>query len=369
MGIYSSKCVEELNNTINFWNKNEPQFGAALDLKPHVWDTLRSGRLLTPVFENCTFILNRISECNNCTDSPMGARGSFLAIGFTIQFRENLLFIDNSGSAMHITSCILKFHSGMNATFINNTGFVGGAIALIGLSSLNVLDNSVFTFIDNTAYGNGGAIYFHSIDKHDLVASHSCFIQYTGCEQMEERNLTFNFSGNKAGRSSTNRGKNSIHATSLQPCRYACKQSTKDKDQPLFNCIGNFTFNGSRQSQYDISTSAFMINASLHGDHMSSNKLQVIPGKEIEIPIHAWDDLEQEVDTQYYVSIEGSSTIKIDHAYSIIRNKTRLFGKPNAEGILKLWQMGFRRATITFTVKMRECPSEYCQSIAAVHMC
>ena len=53
-----------------------------------------------------------------------------------------------------MTSSTIEFAVGANAIFLNNTGFNGGALALIGFSSIQVNDNSEikFTNISDTAY-------------------------------------------------------------------------------------------------------------------------------------------------------------------------------------------------------------------------
>ena len=65
-----------------------------------------------------------------------------------------------------------------SAYFNKNTGIQGGAIALIGQSSMIVGPNRKYNFINNTAYVKGGGLYVQLDDNHDITASKSCFIQY-----------------------------------------------------------------------------------------------------------------------------------------------------------------------------------------------
>ena len=71
----------------------------------------------------------------------------------------------------------MNFSAGTDITFSENSGLDGGAIAMIGFSTLRVGNNSQFTFSNNTAEMYGGAIYVWSIDRHDIVSTQSCFIQ------------------------------------------------------------------------------------------------------------------------------------------------------------------------------------------------
>ena len=64
-----------------------------------------------------------------------------------------------------------------SATFVNNTGLQGGAIALIESATIILGPNS-YDFCNNSAFYQGGAIYVLLIDNFDIAVSRSCFIQY-----------------------------------------------------------------------------------------------------------------------------------------------------------------------------------------------
>ena len=148
--FYSSQVKEiycNLNNSIIFlnctWKQNKAQYGSAVDISPHVWDTLSTGFLPVPVFENCTFSSNWVIYKHYFSWSKLWVQfkignGAFLAVGYRIQFKGTLLFQHNNGTAMYMTSSILEITAGANATFQNNSGFNGGAVALMGFSSIHI---------------------------------------------------------------------------------------------------------------------------------------------------------------------------------------------------------------------------------------
>ena len=365
--VYSSQSntsYEELKNMIKFqgctWLENMARYGSAVDISPHSWDTLSYGFLPIPEFEDCQFKSNSrvVHNYSNPYNEYKISRGAFLASSFYIRFKGNISFESNSGTAMYLTSSIIEFANETNATFFNNTGLEGGAITLIGFSSLYVKDRSTFSFLNNTAINRGGAIYSLSIDKHDYVSSRSCFIQYRGRTPVEEqRNIIFKFSGNRVNVSDTvpkNNYGQSIFATSLKPCMYAC--STQSASE-MFRCIGNFIY-ATQEAEDEISSSGETFNL----DKNQTFPLEVIPGLEFELPINITDDFQHKVRAVYHATIanDKGSNITTDEAYSYLYdNRMMLFGEPNSTGRLKLFKTGFREIAISLKVKLLECPPGY----------
>ena len=364
--IYSSQSntsYKKLQNIMKFegckWLENMARYGSAMDISPHSWDTLSYGFLPIPEFEDCHFESNMVvhNYSKPYKEYKIG-RGALLVSSFYIRFRGNISFKSNNGTAMYLTSSIIDFATETNAIFSNNIGLEGGAITLIGFSSLYVNDRSTFNFVNNTAINRGGAIYSLSIDKHDYVSSRSCFIQYKGHATAEEqKNIIFKFSGNRVNVSDTaprNNYGQSIFATSLKPCMYACSEELASK---LFSCIGNFTY-GDQLAEDVISSSGRSFNL----DKSQTLPLQVTPGKEFELPINITDDFQHKVRTVYYttVSNDEGSNITTDEAYSYLYDRRMmLFGEPNSTGRLNLFKTGFREIAISLEIKLLECPPGY----------
>ena len=370
VAIYSSKYYRDLENVIEFtdctWEENIARFGSAVDISPLLkWDSQSTtGFLPSPVFENSHFDSNFITPetiqadctCKHPWMQTKESEGGFTAVGFSIRFKGKLYFGHHNGSAMYVTFCSLNFDSGTNATFIGNSGFVGGAMTLSGLSVMYVRDNSSFAFINNSASDRGGAIYVEIAQKYNLISLRICFIVYKGYLDVKERNLTFKFCGNRAGSSGrTEHRGDSIFLTSLHQCR-----TPYNNDSHPFSSIGTFTYSGSSSKplQYEIST---------EGGHFNQNNkihppsVAIIPGKEFTLPFISEDDFHQNIINVYSVAIKiianHSSTIKVDSGYSHISDdQLKLCGKPGDKGIVVLSQLGFRRTTISFEVHMQECP-------------
>ena len=357
--LYSTQAKENCSNTIVFlnciWKQNKARYGSAVDVS-NVWNTLSTGFLPVPVFENCTFVSNWVIDkhviSKDYTRSKIGI-GALLAVGYKIQFRRVLHFQSNNGSAMYMISSIIEFTDGANVSFINNSGENGGAIALIGFSAIHVNDNSLVKFVNNSAIHWGGAVYVYSINKHDYILSRSCFIQYMGSKNISE-NISFTFIGNRIARSNPSQYGCSIFTTSMTPCHHFCRRnsSTKLTIDNAFNCIGNFTYTNSI-CEHELSTSGeeFLVNGSF--------PLRVIPGKEFELPITIQDDFSHEVPTVYHIAINhaGNSTIAIDRDYS--DERVELYGHPNNTGIVVLSKTDFRGISLSFEVHMQQCPPGY----------
>ena len=372
--IHSSKSKHymELNNDFEFynciWMYNKAQYGSAVDILPSSWDTLSYGLLPIPLFEDCQFKSNEVTHLLDDSQTYIKyttGKGAFSASEFYVRFKGNIVFENNTCSAIYLTSSILKFSQGTSATFADNSGSEGGAMAVIGFSSLHVQENSTFLFKNNTATERGGAIFSYSIDKHDDVSVHSCFIQYTGNDTIpvEERNITFTFDDNKAGShiqpmtmEALQPVGHSIFATSLEPCFYACSESEKSnfnlEISTAFSCIGNFTYEG---SEYEISSDGKTFNL----EENCTLPLKVIPGKEFELPISIEDDFQHTVRSVYHATIENekNSCIQIDEAHSYLYDRRiKIFGEPNNKGKLKLFKKGFREFAIKFEIELVECP-------------
>ena len=203
---YSKTKTAIQSNEINFiscsWKENKALFGSAVELSPPACDTFTSGYVLSPTFVKCQFLSNsrlkRVFKEEHSASYSWG-RGVFLITAFPIMFKGETLFIDSNTSALSASSSVIGFAAGSNVTFINNIGYEGGAINLVGLSALHVRDNSTFSFINNTSISKGGAIMYRSNNKLDFVSSKSCFIQYIGNTSIvSERSITITFDGNRA---------------------------------------------------------------------------------------------------------------------------------------------------------------------------
>ena len=295
--LFSSYAFQrDINNSFYLtgclWKNNSASFGAAVDLisRLTVHSQPPQGILPIPLFTNCTFEMNKI--INTDSSNSIG-KGTFISTDMSAHFKGSTIFDNCNGSAIHMTSGFLEFDEYSYVTFSNNNGSLGGAIDLVGRSSILVHDHSRFFFINNSAVLNGGAISYFTTDRHSFASFQNCFIEYVGqISEVNTRDIEFQFEGNTATVGS------SIHASTVEHCHrhYNCETD-------LFNCIANFSFpmNDVDSASYQLTTSGvkFIVNDSLL-------PLQVIPGKTFDVPIIMVDEFNHVVPSLYNLKIYGS---------------------------------------------------------------
>ena len=370
------KSCPDLNNTIQFlncvWRSNTAHYGAAINIEPPIWNTPSTGLLPVPVFENCSFISNQVTDKKSftCTEYCVQrehGRGAFLATGYSIQFKGKLHFEGNNGSAMYTTSSILEFAAGADVHFVDNTGYEGGAIALIAFSSIWVSQNCTFTFTNNSAILRGGAIFSQSVDSYDYVSSHRCFIQLNRDVTCNDTNIIFSFTENWAG-SETEVDKNnqygsSIYAFSVNPCRRYCSRiSNKSENENPFQCIGEFKYNNHNIYEIPSNTRQVSTCGGQFNVTQRSLPLQVIPGKSFKLPIELEDDFKNIVPEVYHVTVNntGYSNISTDRAFTYTNDQgLLLFGNPGDNGSLTLTRRSSHEISLTLAVQMQQCPPGY----------
>ena len=359
VSIFSSKafqCQEKKDEFVFrncIWDGNTGDYGSAVDISPEAWRTLSNGWTpLLPVFEDCTFINSRLNwetlyDKRETWKWRMG-RGTFHVTSFIVTFRGKLLFERNTFSAMYLVGSMVDFSAGTDITFSENSGLDGGAIALIGFSALRVGNHSRFTFSNNTAERNGGAIYVWSIDRHDVVSTQSCFIQAQ--QQPNNINITFHFFNNRAAHGPA------MYALSFLPCCYSCSCKKREFNSSTLSkmftdgSIANFMFEN--EAKDEISTPGRKININ------NSKKVQIIPGRKTKLPIILQDELDNIVDGLYYAVVirhpYPNSTIQIDEAHSyILYRQLKVYGKPKDTAIVEL---STREVIIPIEVEMLPCP-------------
>ena len=236
--------------------------------------------------------------------------------------------------------------------FINNFGNEVGGLSIVGFSVIQYEDNVIFTFTNNHGRtpGSTGAIYAKSYDPHIFISSHVCFLQSV---KGNASNVTFYF---------FNPGP-SIFVTGLHPCRYACTNNEDTVLAPISNpfknnvsnCLGKYYFNNSNEMNVTTETSNAILTA---------NKMYVVPGRTVQVPVIFFDDLNQTVtaSTVYFPKLYDIITKKsmIDTSSNIVGNNLlTLNGHPGLNGSLLLEVLGLRDYTITLQYEILPCPTGY----------
>ena len=351
--FYSSRSeYSALNNSITFsgctWIANIARLGAAIDISPLVVDRLTRGFFPTPVFTNCEFINNGVAVRVRDLQYTVST-GAFFSSLFDVTFRSNVKFANNSGTAFVIVNGIADFSS-CNATFINNTGLQGGAIALIGVSSIHIGPQCTYMFTQNRATDRGGAIYVSMTDEHDFSISRSCFIQYS--ESLRQDSLiplsnwtsTVIFKNNSAEKYG-----NSIFATSLVPCKLR-----------LFNLSG---FTSSDVFVFKNQTGPQLASDGVNFNITGTLPFKIIPGQEHILEVELLDDLGREINTTIRASIfndRPEDKLKVDKAFLCVTgNVIRLRGEEEVEGNLLLQSTTKRQSSILVNVTLLPCPTGF----------
>ena len=374
VSFYSSMS-RGLPNKVHFsgctWIGNVASIGSALDIAPQVWKAYIQNNKMKIIFSDCNFAFNKLTKDMNTQErykSFEKGRGTFFAVGYCIVFQGTNVFQDNTGSAMCLTSSELEFAEQSSLACTNNTGFQGGAIYMIGFSTLLLNDDSKFIFTDNSALDAGGAIYQYTYDKRDFFTSQSCFIRYKGEKNITERNVTFLFQNNTVGadRNSTELGKygHSIYTTTITPCYNSCS-CKPGHFQDTFNCFAKFVFED--ECDYDISTSGSKI--TLNVDTVGKyNITWAVPGKRFELPIRTLNDLSQEIAAGYFATVKCLSddcSVRLDSTTVYMSNKLiRFYGNPGDEAVLTLESTPDSRRELVFKmqVNIQECPPGFVHS-------
>lgn len=377
--IHTSRRDRQSNvhvlNSIEFvnckWVENTARFGSAVDISPHIWDTLQTGEMISiPVFTACRFIGNKgvpKRQYNNNHTSWLSyqlPKGAFAVTGFVIRFVGRINFTGNNCSGLYLVSSIVIFDQGTNAIFDRNEGLDGGAIALMGFSSIQLGKDSFFHFRENRAVERGGAISVTSIDYHDFLSTRSCFMQYVG-EHLRPKNVTFFFEQNTVVTHARSGGGNSIYVTSVLPCFYACHpmdENAKPTPESTFECLGDFSYKmpGTMTDEIGTAIETFRV----------EGMPLVIPGEQFRFPFAALNNYGKEMISVYQAHIDGDededkdnnhpSSIRVRKTHSFVYNKTMdLYGKPGSKDRISLYQQGTHGMVVSMEVQMEECPPGY----------
>ena len=245
-------------------------------------------------------------------------------------------------------------------SFVNNSGFNGGALGLIGSSRMTVGANNFYQFINNSALYRGGAVYVLLTDSIDFISSRSCFIQYVPDDDTAtfhmEWNINFTFTGNKA---KTGSDGHSIYVTSLLPCQVVREGSFNRPEYLFLNASDVFTaqgiiFDNDTTLQPQIATDEKLIHST------KRSPLKIIPGERYEHGVELTDDFSHPTEMSFRVAVnkilDGD---KIDSTSSFVRDKIQMRGNPGESATLYLGPLSPRQNYVELKVELLECPLGY----------
>ena len=218
------------------WSNNSARTGSAMDIYANDFPI---GVLPTVYIINCNFTQNSNRFTLNLKD--LLGLGTLYTRSVPIQFHSCINFLSNDGSSVAGTATRFIFYNDCSVLFYNNSGRQGGAIALLGVSYIELHDNASLNFSNNQAVAKGGAIYSLVTSERDFINSQNCFIFYED-PNIHPKNWTakLTFTANKAPHG------NSIYCTTLLPCVWSDEPggitATDEEINQVFYWNGTFTY-------------------------------------------------------------------------------------------------------------------------------
>jgi len=357
-GLSISMIREEDTNqsTVNItfkdchWSNNLARTGSAVDIYANDFPI---GMLPTLFSINCSFTNN--SNWFMLNSKLLLGLGALYTRSIPIQFEGSTIFLSNEGSAVAGTATRFIFRENSSATFFNNSGRQGGAIALLGVSYIELHDDVLLDFSNNQAVAKGGAIYSLVTSERDFINSQNCFIFYespfTHPSQWTAR-LTFTDNSAPAG--------NSIYCTTLLPCVWSEQPggitATEDEINQVFYWNGTFSynkFNDAKQLNDEIRTAAADI-IDCRSDHVVS----IPPGKQYKLQTETRDDRGSVLnDTVYLIKAKNGSSCRVTNSAKYSSDAVlQLEGEVGCDLNIDMQTINNRPISLTFKAVVDQCP-------------
>jgi hypothetical protein len=330
---------------------NKGHVGSALAMIPDVFLKAHRGYRVVPTVRNCHFLNNTIFVKRSEKQSVPGI-GTVYASLHDITFEGHNTFEYNLGTALYSVNGILYFQES-NATFVNNTGLHGGAVALLGFSKMIIGQNYSYEFINNSAMFLGGAIFVSQNDITEFLVSRSCFIHnanYNISDLLTGWQVDVIFKGNKAQNDTAG---HAIYATSLNSCKLIIGNDTENGTLIDSFELRGFSFDDDAKFQPQIVTDGAVLTLN------KSTHLMIIPGENYKHGVLTKDDLGHTVETSFRVVLEGKETpdIRLDSDFSaIVDDEIQLVGHKDQSATLRLETISARQTYVKLDVTLLGCP-------------
>ncbi len=318
---------------------NEATVGSAIYLHQH-----KTFQTLAPTHPSAPFSIN---SCNFQGNHIIAYRPSLslsavctmYSDSHDIVFMGYVEFTNNKASALVMVNANAIFN-GTSANFTGNNGTRGAAIALFESSYLLVSQYTRILFYKNTATHQGGAIYTQHTENG---ISSNCFIKYENDINPDVSGVDFNFTANRVLNGPSN---NTIHTTSILPCRIAGSLGGTAL------CWKGWTYNTLDCSKLGGDLHNYVTtDISPEFTEMASNGMEAFPGWPFQLNWQTRDDLNVSVnDTGLYVITTNnseSSGVSVQDNLSI---------SDTGNITVTLERLGDRPLHVEFDVAMLACP-------------
>ena len=350
--VYTLQRLSQHNQTFlatilnSDFSSNQARLGSAVAVDHEYF--FHQGELGEMLIANSRFIDNTIVYSNTDLPYSVGVGALYIAeVKVTFQGYTN--FMNNTGSALALVGTKIVFNENSSFVFSGNQGANGGAIALLGGSSMLIGENMQMLFEENSASQFGGAIYNIYVGKEDLRSSVKCFIQYYDpFSEPKNWNARFEFRGNTAGHLG-----NSIFSSTILPCSWS---EDLQAGPDVINEI--FCWNASNWIYENSNCSNEIYTFPQYFTGISS--IRTYPGHRFHLNITTRDDLDHDVTTNtiYTALIKNASGIaEIDPSYSYVSNGSiGITGEENQNMTVQLDVAWHRAWRIDIPVELLDCP-------------
>lgn len=335
------------NVSDSIFSENEARLGSAISIDHEYF--YHEGVLGDMFISDSKFLKNTIVYTDTTKAYSLGI-GTVYISEVPVNFQNDIQFCNSTGSALALVGTLVTFEDNSAVNFMSNYGANGGAIALLGVSSLLIRENVSMFFTNNRARQFGGAIYNSYTGKEDLRSSVKCFLRYyrpfTDPKSWNAKFVFRNNSANKLG--------NSIYSTTILPC-----SGSDDPDTPIEIARKIFCWNESVWVYEESNCSAEIYTSPQNFSYLEVTD-PVYPGHSFKLNITARDDLNHDVtiETIYTASIKDLvETAEIDPQYAYVANGSlAITGEENQNVTLQLDVAGNRDWRMEVKLPIQKCP-------------
>ena len=351
--FFSSKQRFPNTNSLLFnkctFTENVAHLGSAALISPSLYFRLSTGYSVIPKFKNCQFLGNKVRNSRHYDIQRTSGLGTIYVSEYKIQFMGYNCFKHNFGCGIYLVNGVIDFQNS-SMLFNNNTGLKGGAVALIGSSTMIVGPNN-YEFINNKAVYRGGAIYVSLFDRTDFTTSRRCFIQYVDNKMdviSHGWNLNLSFVGNRAKDRSAG---HTIFATSFLPCQII-DSSLLEISEIFSNRSEHITLDDNATIEDQLATDGAKLNG------IESKWLTMTPGIEHHHGVTLSDDFNNTVNVPFRATlVKKAGKALLDPVKSeFVGSEVKLIGYPSSEATLTLYTVSRRDTYIELTVTLTDCP-------------
>ena len=353
----NSSSLANVSLTGSTFSFNQAVIGAAMNAE--LFNLILEGHRSTLTIADCVFENNSYIHHPIMIPHERGL-GTVYISNVDVHFRGVVNFTGNSGTALASVSAQLDF-TNCTATFLDNNGINGGAIAMLGATNIIVNQSSSFVFRRNIASIDGGAIHSRDINLNQFRHSTDCFIaHYNPSLKPDEWNANFTFRDNFASSGSE---PNAIFTTSMYSCTFARGTHQKRKKINGTFCWNGWQYDDMKDCNNYIKTAPGNVTVGPEG----TTELSVYPGQLYQLNLTQVDDLNHPLSAVYTATPNGTSINgSIDPDYtSVVDGYIKIHGTPGKDFYVNLESTDDRYWHVDLKFHIQECPpglsQEHCK--------